>query len=265
MAGSFVQWIDRQPWFHALVKVLRVRDAASWYLRRQPITRSFSSGTVVEVSGLESLFLCDEIFQRETYRKALSLAGDVKTVADLGCNTGYFCCYLRHYFGRTDFRGVGIDANPAVLKDARRNLELNHLEQIQLINGLVGGSEEKSQKFYVYASHLGSSQFLQAETGRSHKGGWKEIEVPVLKLSEIWKAGHDAEPIDLLKIDIEGSEGKLLLADPLLFQQAKCLVLEWHKWLVKQEEIFSVLRKLGFSHQEALEKGDTTELWYFGR
>jgi FkbM family methyltransferase len=265
MAASFVQWVDRQSWIHTLVKMLRVRDLASWFLRLRPMTRSFSSGTVVEVSGLESLFLCDEIFQRETYKKALSLSGEVKTVADLGCNTGFFCCYLRHYFGRTDFHGIGIDANPAILKDAARNLELNQLTDIRLLNGLVGGAPGTSQKFYIYASHLGSSQFHQAEAGRLPKGGWKEIEVPVLTVSEIWKASHGEAPIDLLKVDIEGSEGRLLLADPALFQQARCVVLEWHKWLVKEEELFPALHRLGFLHQEALEKGDTTELWFFSR
>jgi len=265
MASTFVQWVDRQSWIHTLVKVLRVRDLASWFLRLRPLTRSFSSGTIVEVSGLESLFLCDEVFQRETYRKAVSLSGEVNTVGDLGCNAGFFCCYLRHYFGRTNFRGIGIDANPAILKDAGRNLGLNNLKDIRLLNGLVGGAKETSQKFYVYASHLGSSQFLQAETGRLEKGGWKEIEVPVLTLSEIWKTSHGGEPIDLLKVDIEGSEGKLLLADPDLFQLTKCIVLEWHKWLVTEEELFPVLHRLGFARQEPMEKGDTTELWFFSR
>ena len=265
MASTFVHWVDRQSWFHALVKILKLRDLASWFLRLWPITRSFSSGTVVEVSGLESLFLCDEIFQRETYKRALSLSGEVKTVGDLGCNTGFFCCYLRHYFDRTNFRGIGIDANPAILKNAERNLELNNLKDIRLLNGLVGGAKGTSQKFYVYASHLGSSQFLQTETGRLQKGAWKEIEVPILTLSEIWKTSYGAEAVDLLKIDIEGSEGKLLLADPALFQMTKCLVLEWHKWLVKEEELFPALLNLGFTHQVALDKGNTAELWFFSR
>jgi FkbM family methyltransferase len=218
------------------------------------------------MADLESFFLVDEIFQRQTYRRALTLAGEVRTVVDLGCNVGYFCCYLRHYFGRSNFHGLGVDANPVILKRATRNLELNSLTGIKVLHGLVGGSEEHStQDFFIYASHLGSSQFTQPEEGKILKGGWTKIAVPVLKISEIWHAEHGETPIDLLKVDIEGSEGKLLQTDLALFRQTKCLVLEWHKWLVKQEELFPILEQIGFTHREALETGKSTELWLFSR
>jgi FkbM family methyltransferase len=266
MAGTLVQWIDRQAWFHALVRVLRLRALASVLLRICPLRRSYPSGTRVEIGDLESFFLTDEIFQRQTYRAALVRAGEMKTVADLGCNAGFFCCYLRDYFGRSDFSGLAIDANPAILQRARRNLELNGLNGIRLHHGLVGGSEERStQDFYLYASHLGSSQFLQPEEGRLSKGNWTRIAVPVLKASELWRAQQGDTGIDLLKIDIEGSEGKLLLSDPALFQQARTLVIEWHKWLVREDELFPPLERLGFSRREALEKGKSTELWCFSR
>jgi FkbM family methyltransferase len=266
MATTFVQWIDRQSWFHALVRALRLRALASCFLRIFPLSRTYPEGTCVEAADLESFFLSDEIFQRQTYRRALTLAGEVRTVVDLGCNVGFFCCYLRHYFGRRDFCGLGIDANPGILKQARRNLERNGLTGIKLLQGLVGGSEENStQDFFLYASHLGSSQFIQPEAERILKGGWTKIVVPVLKTSEIWRAEHGETPIDLLKIDIEGSEGNLLRTDSALFRQTKCLVLEWHKWLVKQEELFPILEQMGFIHREALESGKSTELWLFSR
>ena len=131
---------------------------------------------------------------------------------------------------------------------------------------MVGGSEENStQDFFLYASHLGSSQFIQPEAGRIVKGGWTKIAVPVLKMSNIWREAQGETSIDLLKIDIEGSEGKLLQTDPALFQQAKCIVLEWHKWLVKREELFPILEQMGFTRSEALETGESTELWFFSR
>lgn len=266
MAPTFAQWIDRQQWFHALVRMLRLRALVSLFLRIRPWSRTFPSGTRVEVTDLESFYLSDEIFHRETYRRALTLAGDVRTVMDIGCNIGFFCCYLRSYFGRSDFSGMGIDANPAILKQTRRNLQLNDLHGIKLVHGLAGGSQESpTQDFYLYASHLGSSQFAQSETGRVLKGDWKKIVVPVLNPIELWRAEYGDTPIDLLKIDIEGSEGKLLSTHAALFQQTKCAVLEWHKWLVKEEELFPVLHELGFIYREALETGKTAELWFFSR
>jgi len=266
MASTFVQWIDRQSWVHALVRTLRLRALVSFLLGIRPLVRTYPSGARVEAADLESFFLSDEIFQRETYRRALEQAGQVRTVVDLGCNVGFFCCYLRHHFGRADFRGLGIDANPTLLERARRNLQLNGLEGIRLRHGLVGATEGNStQDFYLYASHLGSSQFIQPESGRTLKGNWKKIVVPVLKPGEIWEGEYGDLPIDLLKIDIEGSEGKLLQADPVLFRHTKAIVLEWHKWLVKEEELFPVLRQMGFTRQEPLETGKTADLWFFSR
>jgi len=266
VASTFVQWIDRQAWFHTLIRVLGVRPAASLFLRLFPVSRTFSSGTRVRVADLEAFFLRDEIFERETYRRALVLAGDVKTVVDIGCNVGFFCCYLRHYFQRTDFQGLCIDANSEVLKQTRHNLAVNGLSGIRSYHGLVGPrGGEATQDFYVYASHLGSSQFVKPESGRALKGKWKKVAVPVLKVSEIWQKEYGTREIDLLKIDIEGSEGALLTADSALFRQTKSLVVEWHKWLVEEAELLPVLHQLGFIHRELLETGKTADLWFFSR
>jgi FkbM family methyltransferase len=266
MAVTLVQWIDRQSWVHDLVRRLRLRAGLSRLLSLRPLVRRGAFGTRVEVADLESFYLSDEIFRRETYRRALVRAGEVKTVLDLGCNVGFFCCYLRHHFGRTDFRGLGIDANPTVLGRARRNLERNALTGIQLRQGLVGGAKEGgTQDFYLYASHLGSSQFVRPEVGRVLKGDWAKIEVPVLEASGIWQAAYGDEPIDLMKMDSEGSEGALLKGDPALFRRVRCLVLEWHKWLVPENEIFPQLLAAGLSYAEKLEAGETTELWFFSR
>ena len=266
MGVTLIQWLDRQSWLHATVRRLRLRALVSRALQARPLIRTYPSGTRVEVADLESFFLSDEIFRRETYRPALEKAGEVRTVMDLGCNVGFFCCYLRRHFGRNNFRGVGIDANPAVLQQARRNLDLNGLAGIELRHGLVGaGRENKSQPFYLYSSHLGSSQFLEAETARTIKGDWKQIDAPVLGASALWREKFGDEPIDLLKIDIEGSEGALIRSDPALFRQARCLVLEWHKWLVREEELFPLLETAGFSCREKLEDGATTELWFFSK
>jgi FkbM family methyltransferase len=266
MSATLVQWIDRQSWFHRIIRLLRVRSLASFLLRICPLTRTYANGTRIKVADLESFFLSDEIFKRQTYREALSKAGQVRTVVDLGSNVGFFCCYLRDYFGRSDFQGFGIDANPNLLGRAQQNLDLNDLNGIELINGLVGSSaKNSSQDFFVYASHLGSSQFIQPEEGRTLKGGWSKIAVPVVTVSEMWRAKHGDTLIDLLKVDIEGSEGKLLQADSDLFRQTKSIVLEWHKWLVKREELFPVLAEMGFLKQELIEAGDSTELWGFFR
>ena len=49
------------------------------------------------------------------------------------------------------------------------------------------------------------------------KGGWETIHVPVVRAGDLWRAAHGEAGIDLLKVDIEGSEGRLLRSDAGLF------------------------------------------------
>lgn len=265
MSATLAQWIENQSWFHSMTQIGWMRRLSSWALFRS-LTRPFPSGAVVKITDWASLHLSNEIFEHETYRHALELAGEVRTVIDLGCNVGFFCCYLRHYFGRADFRGFGIDANVKVLERAERNWELNGFTGMQLFHGLVGNTEENlTPDFYVHASHPGSSQFIQAGSGKNSRSDWTKVEVPVLMPGELWRDEYGDKPIDLLKIDIVGSEGNLLRADPALFWQAKGIVLKWYKELVEEEELFPVLRDFGFTHQEKLGADANTELWFFSR
>ena len=265
MVAMLAQWIDRQSWFHSLMQIGWMQKLASRILFKSLI-RSYPSGVSVKITDAESLQLSDEIFQCEPYRRALELAGDVRMVIDLGCNIGFFCCYLHHYYGRTDFRGFGIDANVQVLEKAEQNLELNGLRGMELFHGLVGNMEENlTPDFFVHAAHPNSSQFIRSRTGKSLGSGWTKIEVPVLMPGELWRDQYGDTPIDLLKIDIVGSEGNLLRADPALFWQTRCIVLKWYKEYTEEEEIFPVLRDYGFTRHEALETGSAVELWFFSR
>lgn len=248
------------------LRALRVRKLVSWYLQKRPLVRSLPSGAMLEVGDIDSFRLYDAIFRREMYARALERAGQVRTVIDLGCNIGFFFCYLRHFFGRTDFRGFGMDANVTVLEQAERHLGRNGLNRIELFNGLVGSTSEASTRdFYVHVSHLKSSQFVRPGAENNPVNGWSRVEVPVFVPGEIWRDGYGDEPIDLLKIDIEGSEGKLLQGDPALFWQTRCVVLRWHKGFTIEEEIFPVLRSYGFDYQECLDADRYAELWFFSR
>lgn len=243
-----------------------MRALTTWLLRLRPESRSYPSGVVVEAADLKSISLRDEIFQREVYRRAVTWAGEVRTVIDLGCNAGFFCCYLRHYFGRADFRGFGIDVDLEALERADRNLNLNSIDGVELFRGLVGGATESSlHDFYLHASNPGHSQFSQMEPEKKPKGVWTSVELSTLIPGELWRERYGEELIDLLKIDLGGAEGKLLQTDPALFWQTKCMVLKWYKQLVEEADLFPALSDFGFTRLEKLETDADTELWFFSR
>ncbi len=255
-------WLDQQAWFHAALRWLGIRRLANAMLARWPQKKSGQHGTVWRVRNLEGLFLYHEIVEAEAYGQPLADVSNLQTVLDVGCNEGYFLGYLKHR-GWGDLQGLAVDANGAVLPAVQRLLEENQLNGIEAVQGLVGqATEEAEASFYVYPSHLGSSRFAVEEPGRVSKGAWQEVRVSVLALGQLWAERFGDVPIDLLKIDIEGSELDLLETEPELIRRARLVLMEVHTWLVDPAEVERQMQGLGFAgqchHQEA-----NTQIWSF--
>ena len=95
--------------------------------------------------------------------------------------------------------------------------------------GRLPGECEKP--FFLYPSHLGSSRFPREEPGRPPKGPWRRIRVPTISLVELCSEARFPDGIDLLKIDIEGSEADLLRHDAAVLPRVRAAVVEIHRWL----------------------------------
>ena len=259
-----IAWLDKQNWFHELVRSTGLRRAAGALLRLRPLRRRLPSGAVFEIRDLESLFLFNEIVVRNVYGPALERTGPVRTVVDVGCNVGFFACYLRHCGGR-DLRGLAIDANPKVLALARRNLDANGLPHITTIHALVGEAPGECEKpFFLYPSHLGSSRFPREEPGRPPKGPWRRIRVPTISLVELCSEARFPDGIDLLKIDIEGSEADLLRHDAAVLPRVRAAVVEIHRWLAAPADVACPMEKAGLKGA-CLSRQENTEIWFFSR
>ena len=91
--STFLQYLDTLPAFHHVVRFLRLRQFAGWFLKCFPRVRSLpGSGARYRCRYLETLLLSDEIFHRNVYLKALDPA-KIKTFADLGSNVGLFAVH----------------------------------------------------------------------------------------------------------------------------------------------------------------------------
>ena len=266
--ASSQPWIarlDGWSFFHRAIKVLRLRQILSAVLSLVPLRRYLkSSGTQYEIKDLESFFLANEIFKEQVYNEIFE-GEKVESIIDLGCNVGYFICYAKHRLGRTDFKGLGVDANPYLIERAKRHVSLNQLNQVKVVHGLAGG-EGGQCTFFIYPSHLGSSQFSLFEPGKEPKGKWKEIKVDCLQVEEQWNAlfGSDSL-IDLLKVDIEGSEGRFFEQEFSLLKRAKRMIVEWHKWIVKPKDYAELLNRAGFVKSRIITPGEWTEVVLYER
>ncbi len=261
---TFLQQLDKLPAFHHLVRWLGLRNAAGFILRLAPRRHVLPhSGARYRCRYLETILLADEIFHRNVYLKAIDPAR-VTHFADLGCNVGLFAVLLADLTGRRDLQGLMVDANPDMVAEAQWHVAANGLDRVFPLHGLAGAETRGDQSdFYLLPSNLGSSQYPVYEPGKPPKGKWKKVTVPQISLEEHWRRHFGDQRCQILKIDIEGSEKKLLDTDRPFLRRVDTIILEWHKWIVARPEIDALLEPQGFRLVEILEELETSGIaWY---
>jgi FkbM family methyltransferase len=170
----------------------------------------------------------------------------VRTFADLGCNVGYFTCWLCHQLQSTQLKGLMVDAHADVIEDARWHVAANNLCNVQVLLGLVGTRGSGGQAgFFIHASSVVSTA-TPPDISLNEANTWTHIQVPCISIEENWRKHFGNEPCDLLKIDIEGSEMDFLLNETGFLQRVQAILIEWHKWRVSLGEIEKFLSEQDF-------------------
>ena len=170
---------------------------------------------------------------------------------NLGANIGAFDVRIFELLrGRCQpIAGLAVEMNPATHARLLLNLELNDLRSVRAINAAAWDTAGVTQ---VRIEERNTGQQC-AEEGAAD--GWS---VPLVPWRELF-GKTSATPVDLVKIDIEGAERKVVPqiteADR---QRIRFLVIETHGADV-QEQVGTHLRAIGFQ-QESQTPGDG-ETW----
>tara|TARA_B110000459_G_scaffold196745_1_gene239216 strand:+ start:90 stop:941 length:852 start_codon:yes stop_codon:yes gene_type:complete len=119
-----------------------------------------------------------------------------KNVADMGANLGLHSIVLN----KCGYNVTSFESDPVTFSKLKANIKLNKIKNIKLVNKAVY-TNNKTVKFTrvfdnMFSSHISSE--------KSSYGIKKEIIVKTVKTSELIKK------FDLIKIDIEGSESKVI-------------------------------------------------------
>lgn len=159
-----------------------------------------------------------EVFATEVYkvpehiRTETASADSVNLVVDLGANVGYSCIYWLANFPSA--KVVAFEPHPAHVKQIKKHLEANHAEnRVRLIPKAAGIQDGEL--------YLTDQEFL-SELAQTPSANSIVVEV-VDCFMEI-----GSERIDLLKMDIEGSEYTLLSDERFGQLNVRICVLEWH-------------------------------------
>ena len=89
------------------VKFLRLHLLTNWWLNHFPIVKVLpKSGVKYRARRVESLALSVEMFDKESLYSLSDLPENLQTFADLGCNVGYFSCWLVHSLNNRKLKGL---------------------------------------------------------------------------------------------------------------------------------------------------------------
>jgi FkbM family methyltransferase len=227
---------------------------AKWRVRKQeePISLRLRSGTMFELRpdscGNNDYGVAYEVFVHDYYSIGDRFkTAPVRLVVDLGANVGFSVLHWLRAF--PDCRVITLEPHPAHAAQAERNLSLNGLrERVEIIQAGAG-----SRARQMILSDAGSSSSL----GSSACGG---IEVEIVDVFPLLQG----RKIDLLKIDIEGSEYEIM-ADPRFAElDIRAIVMEWHaRENAEQDRQWceTRLRSLGFSVEEVMATSSHGMFW----
>jgi FkbM family methyltransferase len=264
------QWVtrlSRSALARRCVRALRLHRLGNAWLRRFPTVRRLpGSGVVYRATRLESIPLAVEMFEKGSLYDAALLPKEFTTFADLGCNVGYFTCWLMHLAGGRKLRGLMLDANPQAVEEARWHAQANAMPDVHALHGIVGeGAPGGFAEFFLYESNICSTSHLPDTEKMGLTGRWEKIRVPCVRLEEHWQQRFGDARCHVLKVDIEGSEMNFLKVETAFLARCDSVLVEWHKWQVGLEELRQFLAGQGFDYVKTLEENAEMGTAFFVR
>jgi len=255
---KLITYLSRFAPLRRTVQVLQLHKLGNLVLRYRPLVKRMPGSAVVyRATSLESIPLAVEMFEKGlTYDRAfLQSLGPIATFADLGCNVGYFTCLLADLNRDHQIKGLMIDANPQVVKEAAWHAHANHLHEVYALHGIVGEPSATGEgQFYLYESSICSTSHPPDANHATLKGVWTEMKVPCISLEKAWHEKFGETRCNLLKVDIEGSEMQFLQSESKFLPLVDSILLEWHKWRVQLAEVQAFLKEHGFSLVKVFEE-----------
>jgi len=229
------------------------------------VKRLPSSAVIYRATRLESIPLAQEMFDKGALYDAALLPPHFTTFADLGCNVGYFTCWLAHLAQGRKLKGLVLDANPQAVADAQWHAQTNGMNEVFVVHGIVGEGSGASADFYIYESNICSMSELPDVEKMGLKGKWEKISVPHVSVEDHWRKHFNGTRCHVLKIDVEGSEMNFLRAEESFLELVDSIVIEWHNWRVTLADVRAFLEPRGFRYLKTVEENEQMGTAVFAR
>ncbi|PIR63975.1 MAG: hypothetical protein CO156_01250 [Candidatus Pacebacteria bacterium CG_4_9_14_3_um_filter_40_12] len=168
-----------------------------------------------------------EIFSHDEYY--FETDNPAPVIIDAGAHIGLSTLYFKSLYPNAKI--IAIEPNPQLFEILEKNIWENQLQDVTAVNGALDAERGRTELF------VDSTKNEWWSTGSFTKGAWTKqqesepIEVETWPLSEFI-----TQPIDLLKMDIEGAEQAVLEGSEEALSQVKQIVMEYHS--VKKQNLF---------------------------
>ncbi len=163
-----------------------------------------------------------ECFGMDIYGLGL-LTEDVRSFLDLGANSGCFTLAIKEHFANA--RGRAYEPAPKMFEHLSGNVSRNSWsDSVEVVQAAVTGSAIGAVELRYQPSAPSTSTVAGLLPGGNDTGVL--LTVPAVSLSTVLS---EMGPVDLVKMDIEGSEYDVLLRTPLeQLKSIRRLVMEIH-------------------------------------
>lgn len=162
----------------------------------------------------------EEIFIKNSYH--FKSTSDTPFIIDVGSNIGISVLYFKYIYPQAKI--IAIEPNPIAYQYLLKNIKINKLENITTYNAAAANTSGKVNLYgenYQGGYSLGNS--IIKKWGLQRKTS-SLIEVDSILISQLIN-----QPIDLLKIDIEGAEMTVLTEIGAKLNYVKQILMEVHE------------------------------------
>lgn len=199
---------------HCLDYVVRINDGPNFYI------------------------LYKDIFMHRIYHFEAQRSDPL--ILDCGSNIGMSILYFKHVYPQA--RIIGFEPDPEVFPYLQENVTRNNLKGVQLVRAALSRQEGK-MTFYSDGKYGGG---LSERLSAANPQEWRSYEVSCMRLRD-----YLAEPVDFLKMNIEGAEHEVLADSEDRLRQVREMVIEYHHLpgLPRTlHEILQILHRQGFEY-----------------
>ena len=194
--------------------------------RHTKTTASLLNMEIQLVDAASFLFQYKEIFQKQIYQFPAQTSAP--RIIDCGANIGLSVIYFKRLYPES--RIIAFEPDPSIFAVLEQNIKQCGYADIELINKAVW-TEETTLEFLPDGSDGGRMVQMSAERPR--------IQVPTARMKDYLN-----EPVDFLKIDIEGAETEVLQSCQDELFNVRYLFIEYHSFANEKQTLLTIMQIL---------------------